>query len=210
MKMMSPNLFSNSYLSRLRQPLNAFTALRGVAKLAKTPKTVGLLLLLGCGAVKAETDCVRYASQCFQVNPLLIRAIIWQESRFEPRAINHNSNRTRDIGLMQINTVNLPMLNTLGVNLQNLRENSCVNVMSGTYILHTLVQRYGYSWNTIGRYHSATPRFNNVYVNKLLDTLTKPAQVANIRAYHVPIASREEIDRLFASHCLANKTLSTQ
>lgn len=205
MTMTPLNLFSNAYPSFIMQPLKAFTGLRGVATFSQTPKVVALLLLLGCGAAKAETDCVRYAAQCFQVNPSLIRAIIWQESRFEPKAVNQNSNRTRDIGLMQINSVNLPMLNTLGISAQSIRENSCVNVFSGTYILHKLVQRYGYSWNTIGRYHSATPTFNSKYVDKLLDTLTQPAQVADLRAHRVPIASREEIDKLFAPHCLAKR-----
>ncbi|WP_312025232.1 transglycosylase SLT domain-containing protein [Yersinia enterocolitica] len=55
------------------------------------------------------------AAQCFQINPLLIKAIIWQESRNRQQAMNRNINSTIDVDIMQINTVHFKALKSLGI-----------------------------------------------------------------------------------------------
>lgn len=78
-------------------------------------------------ATAQKVDCIVEAAQCFQINPLLIKAIIWQESRNRQQAVNRNTNSTVDIGIMQINTVHLKALKPLGINEALLQENSCAN-----------------------------------------------------------------------------------
>lgn len=116
-------------------------------------------------------DCITQAAQCFQVNPLLIKAIIWHESKNQPQAVNINKNRTVDVGIMQINTVHFSSLKARGIDEQRLRQDSCANVFSGTWILKQKIERYGYTWDGIGSYHSRTAIPREKYVEKIVSLI---------------------------------------
>ncbi|XTZ39286.1 lytic transglycosylase domain-containing protein [Salmonella enterica] len=124
-----------------------------------------------------QRECINEAAQCFQINPLVIKAIIWQESNNRQDVINQNKNNTRDIGMMQINSIHLQKLKKMGISEQQLRENSCVNVFSGAWVLNNAIQRYGYTWEGIGNYHSATPMHHNKYVNNLTSIIAHKLQL---------------------------------
>lgn len=129
-------------------------------------------------------NCITSAAQCFDINPLLIRAIIWQESKNIQGAVSKNTNNTVDVGVMQINSVHFKSFNAIGVSEEDLRNNSCANVFAGTWILKQSIQRYGYSWDSIGRYHSSTPEYQNSYVNKIINIIVNKRVV--IESLHIP------------------------
>jgi len=138
-----------------------------MSSIFKHPYTFLFTLLFSPLVIAQQSDCINEAAVCFQINPLVIKAIIWQESGNKQSAINKNSNRTQDVGMMQINSIHFNSLKARGISEQDLRENSCANVFSGSWILSNVIERYGYTWEGIGNYHSNTPVHHDKYVEKL-------------------------------------------
>ncbi|HEY1844446.1 MAG TPA: lytic transglycosylase domain-containing protein [Buttiauxella sp.] len=132
---------------------------------------VSFSLLISSFAAAQKGDCITDAAQCFQINPLLIKAIIWQESKNQQRAVNVNKNSTVDVGIMQINTVHFKALKARGIDEELLRKNSCANVFSGTWVLKQSINRYGYTWDGIGNYHSRTPAHHDRYVKNIISLI---------------------------------------
>lgn len=118
-----------------------------------------------------SSDCIYEAALCFKINPLIIKSIIWQESKNRQEAINFNKNKTQDIGIMQINSIHLSSLSEIGISEKEIRENSCINLFSGSWILNKSIQRNGYSWEGIGKYHSKTPYYLEKYITKLITNI---------------------------------------
>ncbi|MGN7915534.1 lytic transglycosylase domain-containing protein [Enterobacter sp. 22466] len=161
-----------------------------------------MLLFVSCRPALAANDCILYAARCFQINPLLIKAVIWQESHFDQCAVNINANKTQDIGLMQINSIHLPMLRTMGIKREELQNSACVNLLSGAYILHQQIINHGYSWDTIGRYHSSTPVFHDRYIHSLLMILKNRSLREHLLTLHIPIRQPDKIQQLFSGRCV--------
>ncbi len=118
------------------------------------------LVLLAQAAAPAQAAewerCFVDAAVRYQVNPLLLRAIARQESSFRADAVNENTNGTRDIGVMQINTWWLDgPLGKAGLTEEHLFQ-PCLNIHVGAWILANEIQRHGLSWKAIGSYHSPT------------------------------------------------------
>lgn len=149
-----------------------------------TSVALTLCLLFSPFATAQKVDCIVEAAQCFKINPLLIKAIVWQESRNRQQAMNRNANRTVDVGIMQINTVHFKALKSLGIDETLLRENSCANVFSGAWVLKQSFERYGYTWDGIGNYHSKTPEHHDRYVKKIISLIAH--QTAVIAKIEVP------------------------
>jgi len=137
----------------------------------KKPYYYLLLLSISPVAVANLNDCIHEAAQCFNINPLIIKAIIWQESNNRQNVVNINKNKTQDVGIMQINSIHFNTLKSYGVSEKELRENSCSNVFSGSWILNQVIQNNGYSWEGIGKYHSKIPYYRDRYVSKLITIL---------------------------------------
>ena len=133
-------------------------------------------LLISSTASANYNDCIHEAAQCFKINPLIIKAIIWQESNNRQNVVNINKNKTQDIGIMQINSIHFGSLKSLGISEQELRKNSCVNVFSGSWILNQVIQSNGYSWEGIGKYHSKTPYYRDRYVSRLIAILLEKSK----------------------------------
>ncbi|NDL61529.1 type III secretion system invasion protein IagB [Enterobacteriales bacterium SAP-6] len=113
---------------------------------------LGLMLV----ATAASADCWFQAESHFSIEARLLRAIALTESNMNPRATGKNKNGTRDIGLMQINSIHLPRLRILGINEQRLYDDTCVSVMVGASVLSDMMKRYGYSWEAVGAYNAGT------------------------------------------------------
>lgn len=141
-------------------------------------------LFISFHAFAQNDDCITQAAQCFQVNPLLIKAIIWHESRNQPQALNINKNKTVDVGIMQINSVHFSSLKSRGIDEQRLRKDSCANVFSGTWILKQKIEQYGYTWDGIGSYHSRTALQREKYVQKIVSLIAH--QTATLDKIAVP------------------------
>lgn len=99
--------------------------------------------------------CFNEAGETYNVNPLLLKAISYTESRLDPNAINKaNSNGTYDIGLMQINSNWFPMLIQNGVNPDLVKTDPCANVFVGAWILAQNFETSGEGWLAVGAYNA--------------------------------------------------------
>jgi soluble lytic murein transglycosylase-like protein len=103
----------------------------------------------------ATAACYQEAAERYGVPEPLLRAIAHVESgSADARTVeNRNTNGTRDIGRMQINTGWLPTLRSFGISEDSLRE-ECVSIHVGAWILANNMQQHGgLSWKAVGAYN---------------------------------------------------------
>jgi len=130
---------------------------------------LGFALAL-CAALPAQA-CWEDAASRYQVSSALLYAIARTESGLNPQAIGRNTNGSRDIGLMQINSAWLPTLASHGIGERDLYE-PCTNIHVGAWILAGNVSRLGYTWEAVGAYNAASPALRRNYVEKVRRYLT--------------------------------------
>ncbi|MDB5775511.1 MAG: iagB [Herbaspirillum sp.] len=127
-----------------------------------------LAALLAGSAAGAQADCWEEAGRQFNISPMLLQAIALQESGLNPRAIGYNRNGSRDIGLMQVNSIHLPRLAKQRITEKTMLNDSCQSVKVGAGILAEFMQRYGYSWEAVGAYNAGTATGNGASLRRLL------------------------------------------
>lgn len=106
----------------------------------------------------------------YGINPYLLAAIAKTESNFNAKAIRQNTNGSRDIGVMQINSLWLPELAKHGILEAHLFD-PCVNIEVGAWILQKRQMHFGNTWEAVGAYHSKTPAFKWNYAEKVQGNL---------------------------------------
>ncbi|VCU64371.1 transglycosylase SLT domain-containing protein [Pseudomonas synxantha] len=114
-----------------------------------------VLLLSGLmGSHQVMAYCWDEAASRYDLEPELLQAIADVESGSRAQAINYaNRNGTRDIGLMQINSIHLPRLLKQGITEERLLSEPCLSVQVGASILAEFIQRFGYNWMAVGSYN---------------------------------------------------------
>lgn len=110
----------------------------------------------------AYGDCFDSAAAYQGVNADVLRAIAQKENRGCRAVYGKNSNNTLDVGCMQINTVHLKELSTLGVGSVDLLD-KCKNIYVGAWHYKKMVAKYGNTWKAVGAYHSQTPFRRDAY-----------------------------------------------
>lgn len=142
----------------------------------------------------SQATCFAEAGAKHGIDPLLLKAIAKVESSMNPKAINYNSNGSYDMGLMQINSMHLPMLKKSGIQRQHLLNDACVSVMVGSEILAGFVQRYGYTWRAIGAYNAGTApgreRAREIYVAKISREYWKLTKQQGLAAAAAPFTKK--------------------
>jgi soluble lytic murein transglycosylase-like protein len=113
------------------------------------------LLACICGRV-VSGSCWESAGQQYAVEPRLLYAIAEVESGLNSQAVNHNKNGTRDLGVMQINSVHLPRLAEKGITERRLLEEPCVTINVGAAILAEFIAKHGYNWTAVGAYNAGS------------------------------------------------------
>ena len=100
--------------------------------------------------------CWQEAAARYGVDARLLHAIAQQESSLNAQAINRShAARTGsvDIGLMQINSRWLHVLDRHGIRTSDLLD-PCLNLQVGAWILAQSFRRYGATWEAVGAYHA--------------------------------------------------------
>lgn len=113
-----------------------------------------LLLVALVWSNKALAYCWDEVAARYDIEAELLQAIAAVESGYQAGAMNYsNSNGTRDIGLMQINSIHLPRLLKQGITEERLLSEPCLSVEVGASILAGFIQRFGYNWTAVGSYN---------------------------------------------------------
>ncbi|RQS40711.1 lytic transglycosylase domain-containing protein [Burkholderia sp. Bp8986] len=116
--------------------------------------------------VSVRADCFEAAAGYQRVNPWILRAIAWKESRYLTDATHRNMNGSTDYGIMQINSIHLPELYEYGISEATLME-PCKNIYIAAWYLRQKMNKYGNTWDAIGSYHSETPSLRNRYAQQI-------------------------------------------
>lgn len=101
---------------------------------------------------QAGKPCWDAAGARHGVDPWLLYATAYVESRYDPAAVGRNKNGTVDLGLMQINSTWLPTLRKWGVP-DGAWRNACASTYIGAWIMAANIRRYGYTWQAIAAYN---------------------------------------------------------
>ncbi|EAI3905132.1 lytic transglycosylase domain-containing protein [Campylobacter sp. IFREMER_LSEM_CL908] len=110
----------------------------------------------------------KIAARKYNIPMALLKAIaLTENAAYEHNIIGRNKNQTRDYGLMQINSIHLKRY---GVSEKEIVKVSA-NIDIAARLLYEIIQRYGFNWNAIGRYHSANDKYKNIWLDKVMKNL---------------------------------------
>jgi len=105
----------------------------------------------------------KYAKK-YDIPFLLLKAIALTENApLKKDLVLKNKNGTLDLGLMQINTVHMKKF---GINKYYLLHPE-VNIHAAAILIAEIIKKHGYSWDSIGRYHSKTMKYKIKWVNRV-------------------------------------------
>lgn len=104
------------------------------------------------------------------ISPLLLWGIAKTESNFNIKAINENSNGSRDIGIMQINSIHLPELKAMGFN-ENDLFNPDINIKFGAIVLKRCLDKWGLNYKALNCYNGRVK--DNPYNVKVIANIAK-------------------------------------
>ncbi len=129
---------------------------------------VRMVALMTLALSTGASACWDEAARAYGVDPWLLYGIASVESGLDPHALNlGHLQRTGsyDIGLMQINSRNLPALAELGVAPERLWD-PCTSVQVGAHILREKLDRYGDTWEAVGAYNAACTQLKGAACRK--------------------------------------------
>lgn len=125
--------------------------------------------------------CIFAAAQTYSVPPSVLLGILSVEGGRVGQAVL-NTNKTYDLGPMQINTIWIPELArhwrvSERTALKMVRDDACVNIGVGAWILRTKINDSGSLYNGIAWYNSATPHIGSKYRAKVLSAMRRYRQL---------------------------------
>lgn len=119
------------------------------------------LILMALASVNAQASCWDEAGKIHNIDPLLLKAIGWKESRGRPDAVGPKlPDGNRALGVMQINTIHLPTLARWGIEREHLFD-ACTSQKVGAWVLADCIRRFGETWKAVGCYY-AGPASKNI------------------------------------------------
>jgi soluble lytic murein transglycosylase-like protein len=146
-----------------------------VSEIAAASAVLARALQVGALAIwpiLSHADCIDDAAARHRVNPLVLRAIGWQESRLQPAAIGHNADGSIDVGAFQINSTHLAELARYGIDRTALLD-GCVSADVAAWHYRRQVDLQGDGWQAVGAYHSHTAARAAWYANQIAAILIR-------------------------------------
>lgn len=119
----------------------------------KTSLQYAVLLLHIILSSVVNADCFALAADRHNVPADLLRAIACVESNHNPHAMNHNTNGSTDVGVMQINSLWFSSLSDFDIEPDHLWD-MCVNIHVGAWVLVQKINAFGFTWRAIGAYNA--------------------------------------------------------
>lgn len=122
-------------------------------------------------------SCWQSAAERYGIHTTILRAIAITESAMNVHAVNHNTNGSMDVGLMQINSRWFSRLAEMGIQPEDLWD-GCTNVHVGAWVLAGYIRRFGYNWRAIGAYNAGpssspeTERKRIIYAKRVYHNLS--------------------------------------
>ena len=132
-------------------------------------------------ASQALAACILMAANTYQIPAGVMTGIVQLEGGRVGQEAGPNIDGSYDLGPMQINTHWLPMLAQVWhVDAKMarvwVRDNGCVNVHVGAWVLRQKMSDAGSLWGGIAAYHSATPGLGTPYAHKIIAIMKRNAQ----------------------------------
>ena len=100
------------------------------------------------------TSCYVRAGRYYKIDPDLLLAIAWKESRLDKHAIGQNPHGGYGAGLMQVDSQHFKELKAYGITPQRLLNDSCLNIYTGAYYLAIAFRKFGRTWQAVGAYNA--------------------------------------------------------
>ena len=133
----------------------------------------------------SHSSCWEAAGQRYGIDPALLRAIGWKESRGWPNAVGPRlPDGHRALGVMQINSVHLPALAKFGIQREDLFD-ACVSQQVGAWVLANCISLFGATWKSVGCY-CAGPASKN--------TTAQAAYVMDVQRFYAGYSRQAQID----------------
>ena len=102
----------------------------------------------------SHATCWEEAGQRYGIDPSLLKAIGWKESRGWPNAVGPKlPDGNRALGVMQINSIHLPTLAKYGIRREDLFD-ACVSQQVGAWVLANCISQFGATWKSVGCYYA--------------------------------------------------------
>ena len=120
----------------------------------------------------AIAECINRAAQNFQIPELPLWVILDVEGGTLGK-VSQNTNKTYDIGPMQINSIWLKHLAPFGITEHALKNNLCVNIYVAAWIFTKELQRHGTLSKALAYYHSPTPKYQHRYLGRIQKAIDK-------------------------------------
>ncbi len=89
------------------------------------------ICLMFINEICQATDCFDLAGRDYKIDPDLLRAISWQESRYRVNAIGINPVTGYGSGLMQVDSQHFNELARYGIKPEHLTTDPCMNIYTG-------------------------------------------------------------------------------
>lgn len=160
----------------------------------------------GTEAERTIGGCIRAAADVYRLPPAVLVILL----NVEGGTLGHvskNTNRTVDIGPMQVNQIWVPQIAahwhaTASETYLALRDSFCANVEAGSWILRQgLDEAHDDFWQGVGFYHSHDPEHKADYLRAVLK------QVLRLRAQAARDADVEDGARMAAAAAPAGRTV---
>ncbi len=107
------------------------------------------ICLMFINEICQATDCFDLAGRDYKIDPDLLRAISWQESRYRVNAIGINPVTGYGSGLMQVDSQHFNELARYGIKPEHLTTDPCMNIYTGAYYLAIAFKKWGVTWRPL-------------------------------------------------------------
>lgn len=126
------------------------------------------------------TQCVVAAAQVEHVPLAAVVAVMRTEGGQVGQA-HPNPDGSVDYGPMQVNSRWLPRLSHAGIDKKALKNDGCINVLVGAWILRRqMEQTPNQPWTAIGHYHSHTKPLSRRYQRKVMRVMLRVRKIQKV------------------------------